>query len=158
MKLTVKQAYERIDKKNIADFEKKGYYLNAVISILPSEKKEPQNFIFTFLHPKTNMIIQVIVDDKKVEVKKAAKAGIPTLEKLDLKKLKVFHKTIIKKSLEIYKKNIKEAFSQMILALERREWKVTFITKTLNVFIITFDMSTGKMKTTKKESLISIDK
>jgi hypothetical protein len=158
VKLTVKQAYERIDKKKIESFEKKGYYLNAVISILPSEKREPQNFIFTFLYPKTNMIIQAIVDDKKVEIKKASKAGIPTLEKLDLKKLKVFHKTIIKKSLDIYKKNIKESFSQMILAVERHEWKVTFITKTLNVFIIVFDMSTGKMMSTKKESLISIDK
>ena len=157
MKLSVQDAFKRISKKEIKKVEEKNYYLNAVVSILPPEKKIVTNFIFTYFNADKNEIIQILVDEKNVQIKPSAKATHPTTEKLDLNKLKVTHKKILKLALEIYKKHVQEPYSQIILALEKNEWKVSFITKALNVFIAHFDMQKGDVIKIHKESLLSTE-
>jgi len=154
MKFNVKQAYKKINAKEIKKVEKKGYYLNAVISLLQPDESLPHNFIFTFLNQKDNLIIQIIVDSDSVEIKKPSKATKPTTEKLNFGKIKVFHKSVLKKAFKEFKK-INEPLSQTILALEKKEWKVTFITKLLNVFIVHIDATNGNIKKTHKVSLVS---
>jgi len=155
MELTVQQAFEKIDKIDFEKIEKQGYYLNAALCVLRPETTDIHEFIFTFFNPEKNELIQVIVDDNTTAVKTSTQALKPTQKKLNLSKVKLHHDAILKIALEEFKK-LNEPFSQIIIALENNEWKVTFITKMLNVFVVHLDTQTGEIKDSHKESLTAI--
>ena len=147
---------KEIEKVKNLDLNK-DYLLTAAVSILKAGASFPHEWILIYYNERINKTVQVVVNEKSVEVKEEQEPLKPSVLKLDIKSIKTNSDKMLDKARGIFK-NFHVPLSQIIINLIQMNsspvWKFSFITKTLEVIAIELNAFNGEVVGTTRKKLV----
>lgn len=146
--MKLQKAFEIAQKSEVSVLEKKGWFLFSVLTeLVPGQ--EIRFWKFDYFDPKRKKTRTLTISEEDAELGD----DDDLLGEAEEFKPKDVYVTP-KRALEIAKKTIKQPVNKIILTNKKNKfWNVVFLTKTLKLIVVQVDMETGKVLTTKEETL-----